>query len=250
MTGLLAKIEVGLLAKAHQLIDEVLDFNSVPVIKQYIRRLENAIEEMAEQVANSNGNLTTIGREKEKISGRVDELNHNIDAILTDGNASNDHLAEKWEADLGDLDVALKTKGEALSIAEQTAKALEQTMQSMISRKQAMIAQINQLEAMEQTAAAKEQAAESMEAARSIAATIEGGASVDNIAANIQRRSDVADARLNLALNDVSASTGIDERTEMAKIRLEQRRRRLSGESTTSTTSASTVLPAINKLES
>src|SRR3989344_5452236 len=104
MASLFEKIRTVVLANAHQLLDAAIDLNSVAAVKQHIRDLEGAIDQMEEAVIEANGNRTTVKRQLNDKRSQIAELNQNIDFIVGDGDESNDHLALPMEARLQGLE--------------------------------------------------------------------------------------------------------------------------------------------------
>ena len=69
-------------------------------MKQYVRDVENALEDLEDAAATAAGHLRTVQRDQVQLQSQINELNRNIDFILTDVNPANDHLAKPLEARL------------------------------------------------------------------------------------------------------------------------------------------------------
>jgi phage shock protein A len=234
MASLGEKLRMGLLAELHELVDRAIDYNSPQVLRQYIREVEGRMEELDNVVAEYAGGLKTLRREFEETADRVQELDSNIDELLSDGDTTNDHLAVRWQMRLDALTKRQEALSNDVTIREQALTALENTRTSMEARKNSMIAQLDSLDALERAKDAREHAASTIEMANRISGTVEE-VSVDNVVRNMRRDADIAEERLNRAMAQASNNNVEDEATEMAKIRLQKRRERLSARTTEQT---------------
>lgn len=235
MAGLFQKARVAALSAAHGLLDKVVDMNSIGAVKQYVRDLENAVEDLEDAAAVANGHVRTVKRDADQLRFQIQELNRNIDFILADNNPANDSLAKPLEARLIGLEQRLSSKEEEIAAAEKTAEALNQAVPPLRARYETMVQQVQRLEAMERAAKAKESAVQAMRQAGRLASA---GAdiSVDDVSQRIQRRADVADARFQRAMGDMGDQVEKDLILAQAEARLAQRKARLSGSGAEKTT--------------
>jgi phage shock protein A len=227
MAGLFQKARVAALSAAHSLLDKVIDLNSVGAVKQYVRDLENALEDLEDAAATEAGHVRTVQRDSIQIQSQMKELNQNIDFILSDSNPANDYLAKPLEARLIGLEQRNTSKNEEFVSAQKTAQALSEAVTTLQAKYQSMVEQLQRLEAMDTAAKAKENAAQAIRNAGRITS---GGTSVsvDDISERIQRRSDVADAKFEQAMGTMSGQIEKDVVLAQAEARLEQRKARLS----------------------
>jgi len=229
MTSLLQKIRTAVLANAHDLIDKVIDLNSIGAVKQHIRDLEESIGQMTEAAIQAGGHRRTVERETAQLAAQVAELNTNIDFIITDGDEANDHLALPMEARLAALEEQQAAVEVELTTAVQVSQALDEALSTIKAKHQQMLAQLSRLEAMDRAAKAKEQAAETLEQVGAM--DMEGAqASVDDVTARIQRRSDVADERFQRAMAGTAGAAEKDVALAKARARLAERKARLTGQ--------------------
>ena len=155
------------------------------------------------------------------------ELNQNIDFILSDSNPANDYLAKPLEARLIGLEQRNNAKNEEITSTQQSSQALNEAVSTLQTKYQNMVEQLQRLEAMDTAAKAKESAAQAIRNAGRMASA-GGTVSVDDISDRIQRRSDVADAKFQQAMGDMSGQIEKDVVMAQAEARLEQRKARLS----------------------
>ena len=69
----------------HALIDEALKKNSLAVIDQYIRQVENNLEDLEDAAATIGGEVKTIKRKYDELSAKAAELDRAIDLMLKEG---------------------------------------------------------------------------------------------------------------------------------------------------------------------
>jgi phage shock protein A len=227
MAGLFQKARIAALSSAHALMDKIIDMNSVGAVKQYVRDLENALEDLEDAAATAAGHLRTVQRDSIQLQSQIKELNQNIDFILSDNNPANDHLAKPLEARLIGFEQRISTKNEEIESGQKTSQALNEAVSTLQARYQAMVEQLQRLEAMDIAAKAKENAVEAMRNVGRITSA-GGNVSVDAIADRIQRRADVADAKFEQAMGEMSDQVEKDVVLAQAEARLEQRKARLA----------------------
>jgi phage shock protein A len=227
MATLFQKARIAALSAAHSLMDKVVDLNSIGAVKQYIRDLENALEDLEDSAAAAAGHVRTVQRDADQVQSQIKELNQNIDFILGDNKPDNDYLATPLEARLIGLEQRASTQQEEIVTGQKTAQALAEATTTLRTRYQNMVQQVQRLEAMDQATKAKENAVEAIRQAGQIAST-GSDVSIDAVADRIQRRSDVADARFERVMGDMNGQVEKDVVIAQAQARLEARKARLA----------------------
>jgi phage shock protein A len=227
MASLFQKARIAALSTAHSLMDKVVDLNSIGAVKQYIRDLENALEDLEDSAASAAGHVRSVQRDADQVQSQIKELNQNIDFILGDNKPDNDYLATPLEARLIGLEQRASTQQEELVTGQKTAQALAEAATTLRTRYQNMVQQVQRLEAMDQATKAKENAVEAIRQAGQIAST-GSDVSIDAVADRIQRRSDVADARFERVMGDMNGQVEKDVVIAQAQARLEARKARLA----------------------
>jgi phage shock protein A len=227
MASLFQKARIAALSTAHGLMDKVVDLNSIGAVKQYVRDLENALDDLQDAAATAAGHVRTVQRDADQLKSQIKELNQNIDFILSDGKPENDHLATPLEARLIGLEQLVSTKDEEIATGQKTAQALSEAVSTLQTKYQNMVQQVIRLEAMDKAAKAKESAVEAMRQAGQITSA-GGDVSIDAVADRIQRRSDVADARFERVMGDMGGQVQKDLVIAQAQARLEARKARLA----------------------
>jgi len=227
MAGLFQKARIAALSSAHSLLDKIIDLNSIGAVKQYIRDLESALEDLQDAAATESGHLRTVQRDSIQLQSQIKELNQNIDFILSDNNPANDHLAKPLEARLIGLEQRMNAKNEEFASTQKSSQALNEAVSNLQAKYQSMVEQLQRLEAMDTAAKAKERAVEAMRNVGRVSSAA-GSVSVDAVADRIQRRSDIADAKFEQAMGEMSGQVEKDVVLAQAESRLEQRKARLA----------------------
>jgi len=221
--SVLQKLRTIILGNMHALLDKVIDLNSPAAIRQYIRDLETAIEDLQSEASIAQGSMKTQDDKLTGLDAQIKELNTNIDFILGDGDDTNDHLAEPLQARLIGLEQQRLPLLKEVEGYRQTMEALDQTASSLKAKHEAMMAQLNLIEQQSKATAAKTKAANAIEAA----ARFTEGPSVDNVAERVTQQANVADARLQRAMGDAQTGLGQDALIAEARARIEVRKTQL-----------------------
>jgi phage shock protein A len=227
MASLFQKARIAALSAAHSLMDKVVDLNSIGAVKQYVRDLENSLEDLEDASAAAAGHVRSVQRDADQVQSQIKELNQNIDFIISDNKPENDYLATPLEARLIGLEQRATTQNEEIATGQKTAQALAEASSTLRARYQNMVQQVQRLEAMDKATKAKESAVEAIRQAGQIAAT-GSDVSIDAVADRIQRKADVADARFERVMGDMNDQVQKDVVVAQAQARLEARKARLA----------------------
>ncbi len=87
MASLLEKVQTLVSANLHALVDEALKKNSLAVIDQYIRQVEDNLEDLEDATATIGGEVKTLRRKYDEFTAKAAELDRNIDLTLKEGKA-------------------------------------------------------------------------------------------------------------------------------------------------------------------
>ena len=88
MASLLEKVSTLISANLHDLVDRALQSNSPAVIDQYIRQIENNLEDLEDAAATVGGEAKSIRRKLDDSQQKLIGLDRAIDAFLVEGNES------------------------------------------------------------------------------------------------------------------------------------------------------------------
>lgn len=225
MAGIFAKTRILVLSNVHKLLDKAIKLDSVEAVKQYLRDVEVARDDLDDAVAGAKGGVKTVERKLLRLTTQANETNATIDVLLCDNDPSNDSLALPLEGRLKGIEAQIRTTEEELADARMTAGQLEEASVQLNTKFEFMVGQLDRLESMDRTAKAKEAAAKSMKGISQLAG---GEVSVDDVSAEIERRKDVADARFDKALGNLNAGMDKDVLMADAAASLEARKQRLT----------------------
>jgi phage shock protein A len=85
MASLLEKVQTLVAANLHALVDQALKANSLAVIDQYIRQVEDNLEDLEDAAATIGGEVKTLKRKFDEFAAKSAELDRNIDLMLKEG---------------------------------------------------------------------------------------------------------------------------------------------------------------------
>jgi phage shock protein A len=85
MASLLDKVATLIKANLHYLVDQALKQNSLAVIDQYIREVEDNLDKLEDAAATVGGQVKTLKRKFDEFQAKAGELDHNIDILLQEG---------------------------------------------------------------------------------------------------------------------------------------------------------------------
>ena len=86
MATLLDKVSTLISANLHALVDQALKANSLAVIDQYIRQVEDNLESLADAAATVGAEIKSIRRKLEEHEKKSRDLDRAVDAFLTENN--------------------------------------------------------------------------------------------------------------------------------------------------------------------
>lgn len=88
MASLMEKFSTLISANLHYMVDQALKSNSLAVIDQYIRQVEDNLEDLEDAAATVGGEVKGLQRKMVEYEQKQDELDRAINAFLSEGNES------------------------------------------------------------------------------------------------------------------------------------------------------------------
>jgi len=85
MASILEKVSTLISANLHYMVDQALKSNSPAVIDQYIRQVENNLDDLEDAAATVGGEVKTLKRKLAEYEQKQSELDQAIDAFLREG---------------------------------------------------------------------------------------------------------------------------------------------------------------------
>ena len=226
METLRQKARVLSLAWLHQIADAAIDTHSIPVVQQHIRDLEQAMSDLREAQAQNAGAIVGLIRQISQLHQQEAMLNTQADALLQ-LNPPREDLAATVEERLEEVENNLTPLNNQLEKAQAIQAQYEQAMSAIDAKHTTMMRQLSTLQSLDTSASAEDRAAQALHA---VSSALGGTASIDDITARIQSRSDVAHARLQQEMGgftpqadpvaDVLAQSAMQQRIAARKARL------------------------------
>jgi phage shock protein A len=222
MASLLDKVATLIKANLHYLVDQALKQNSLAVIDQYIREVENNLDKLEDAAATVGGQVKTLKRKFDEFQTKADELDRNIDILLQEGR---EELAVAAQSKLNSTQRLADNYREQ---HEQQRAEYEKLMDAKL-KLEAKLTTIKQereeLQALLDLARAKELTAKAISSLDDLVGA--GDDDVGRLAESIRTRLDKASARGEMAATRLDAQ--MDEVLERTTIdaQLAERRKRL-----------------------
>jgi phage shock protein A len=225
MASLLDKVATLIKANLHYLVDQALKQNSLAVVDQYIREVEDNLDKLEDAAATVGGQVKTLKRKFDEFQTKADELDRNIDILLQEGR---EELAVAAQSKLN------STQRLADNYREQheRQKAEYEKLLDAKLKLEAKLTTIKQereeLQALLDLARAKELTAKAISSLDDLVGA--GDDDIGRIAESIRTRLDKAAARGEMAATRLDAQ--MDEVLERATIdaQLAERKKRLGME--------------------
>lgn len=227
--SLFEKINTLISANLHSIVDRALESNSVQVMDEYIRQVERNLDALEDSAATVGGTVKTLKRKYEEFAASAEKLDRDIDTLVVKG--KND-LAAAAQAELNTKQQLAQEYYEQWQGQEgQYQKMLE--MRLKLESKLTTIKQEREhLRALIELAEAKKVTTKTIKSLDALANT--GDDQINSLAERIRNNIDQEDARLDIATANLSDQIEDAVRGGEVDRQLEERRRRLLGNSSES----------------
>ncbi len=222
MASLLEKVSILVKANLHYMADQALKANSVAVFNEYIREIENNLEELGNAVATVGGQVKTIQRKRDEYQVQADKLDRDIDLFLTEGNES---LAVAAQAKLNSVRRTVTTYSEQLVTLEREYQNLRDARLKLDAKLSTTKQEREELQALLDLAKAKEISNKTIRSLDDLVGSSDQD--VSGVAEGIRARLDKASAESEMLASSLDKQ--MDEALERRDIdsQLIERKRRL-----------------------
>ena len=221
MASLLEKVNILIKANLHYMADQALQANSVAVVNQYIREIENSLDDLNDAVATVGGQVKTIRRKRDEYQAKATTLNHNIDVFLTGGNEA---LAVAAQAKLNSTQRTVENYNQQLSQLEREYDALRSAKIKLEAKLATTRQEEEELQALMDLARAKEISNKAMRSLDDLAGA--GDADVARVADAVRARLDKASAESEMLASGLDKQMDdVLERGEIDAALMERKRR-------------------------
>lgn len=187
MASLLEKVSTLISANLHALVDKALESNSMAVIDQYIRQVEDSLANLEDAAATVGGETKSIKRKLEDHKQKALELDRVIDAFLVEGN---DNAAAASQSRLNSTQQLIDTYQEQLTRQETEFQKLLDAKVKLEARLATMKQQRAELQALLELAKSKEIVVKTMKSLDDLMGS--GDSDISRLAGNIYSRLDKA----------------------------------------------------------
>lgn len=225
MATIFQKLRTIVLSNVHDLLDKTTDLNDVGAVRQRVRDLETALENLESGANEAQGGLRTLKREKGETEERIARLTATAEKFANDDDPTNDAIGEAHMLEVEGLEEQLADLNTGLEEAETTSANLTRALLSLKTEHEKMVRAVRRLEATERGTKAKESAANAI---KMVGEMVKAGenVSVDSIVSRMNRRRDVADVAFEKSLGTLNDATGRDAALASAKSRFAEMKRK------------------------
>lgn len=222
MASLLDKVSTLIQANLHSLVDNALKSNSMAVIDQYIRDVDNNLDALEDAAATVGGQVKTLERKRDEYKKQMDELDRNIDLFLTQDKVD---LARAAQAKLNSVKGLYDTYNTQLERQQKEYKALLDARLKLQAKLTTIRQQREEMVALLDLAKAKEITNKAIKSLDDLAGV--GDSDVARMADSIRTRLDQASARAEMAAQNLDSQ--MDDALGRGELdaQLEERKRRL-----------------------
>lgn len=222
MASLLDKVQTLITANLHSMVDAALRANSLAVFDQYIREVEDNLENLEDAVATVGGEVKTLRRKTADLDQRSAQLDRNIDLFLREGK---EDLALAAQSRLNSTNRLIEDYDQALKRQEAEFQALQQTRLKLEAKLTEVKQEREELQALLDLARSKEVTAKAIKSLDDLMGS--GDDDVARVAESIRARLDKATAQSEMQAGSLDAQMDeVLERTTL-EAQLAERRARL-----------------------
>jgi len=222
MASLLEKVSTLISANLHYMVDQALKTNSLAVIDQYIRQVEDNLEDLEDAAATVGGEVRTLQRKVADFEQKASELDRGIDAFLLEGNEA---AAVATQSKLNSTNRLVETYQDQAERQEKEFQALLGAKVKLEARLATMKQEREELDALLALAKSKEQTVKAMKSLDDLMGS--GDSDISGIAQSIYTRLDRASAATEMRATSLDEQ--MDEVLESAALnaQLADRKRKL-----------------------
>ena len=222
MASLMKKVQTLISANLHAMVDAALKANSLAVFDQYVREVEDNLEDLEDAVATVGGELKSLRRRKGDQEQKAAELDRSIDVFLREGK---EDLALAAQSRLNSISRLVQNYDEMLERQEAEYQSLKDARLKLEAKLTTVKQEREELQVLLDLARSKELTAQTIKSLDGLMGS--GDADVSRVAEGIRSRLDKASARSEMLA--ASLDTQMDEVLEKSTLeaQLAERKSRL-----------------------
>jgi phage shock protein A len=200
MASLLKKVQILISANLHAMVDSALKANSLAVFDQYIREVEDNLENLEDAVATVGGELKALRRRKGDADQRAAELDRNIDIFLREGK---EDLALAAQSKLNSVNRLIQNYEEMLLRQEGEFQSLKDARLKLEAKLTTVKQEREELQVLLDLARSKELTARTIKSLDDLMGS--GDDDISRVAEGIRLRLDKASARTEMMAGSLDA---------------------------------------------
>jgi phage shock protein A len=222
MASLMKKVQTLISANLHAMVDSALKANSMAVFDQYVREVEDNLDNLEDAVATVGGELKTLRRKKADLDQQAADLDRNIDIFLREGK---EDLALAAQSKLNSVNRLMQNYEEMLTRQEAEFQNMKDARLKLEAKLTTVKQERDELQALLDLARSKELTAKTIKSLDDL--TGSGDADIARVADGIRVRLDQASARSEMLSSSLDAQ--MDEVLEKSTLesQLAERKARL-----------------------
>ncbi|MCS6836793.1 MAG: PspA/IM30 family protein [Anaerolineae bacterium] len=226
MASLFEKIQTLINANLHGMVDRALEANSLKVMDEYIRQVQQNLEALEDSAATVGGTVRTLKRKYEEFAAAAEKLDRDIDTLIIKG--KND-LAAAAQAELNTKQELAQEYYQQWQMQEKQYKQMLDMRLKLETRLTTIKQERERLRALMELAETKKIMTKTVKSLEGLANT--GDKEIDSLSQQIRARLDREDARLELASRRIGEEISEAVGSSQIDMQLEERRARLLGKS-------------------
>jgi phage shock protein A len=195
--NLFSRLRTVTLAYSNNLLDRAVDMNSLPVVRQFIRDLEDAIDKTNHESAVAAANVSVLQSQIDGSTKTVALDTQRAQAYLAKNDETNARLVASR---IHDGQVFLDSLKEQISQATSNSQQLDSALAKMKSKHTEVMNQLRVLESKDRQADALHSATSSLKSASSILSSNDVSDSVDSIGRKIDQKAAVENEEFSRAV--------------------------------------------------
>ncbi|MGQ9599220.1 MAG: PspA/IM30 family protein [Anaerolineae bacterium] len=200
MTSLMKKVQILISANLHAMVDSALKANSLAVFDQYVREVEDNLENLKDAVATVGGEVKTLQRKKADLDQQAAELDRNIDIFLREGK---EELALAAQSRLNSINRLIQNYEEMLQRQESELQNLKDARLKLEAKLTTVKQEREELQALLDLARSKEITVRTIKSLDDLMGA--GDADIARVAEGIRARLDKATAQSEMLASSLDA---------------------------------------------
>lgn len=200
MASLMKKVQTLISANLHAMVDSALRANSLAVFDQYVREVEDNLENLEDAVATVGGELKALRRRKGDAEQRAAELDRNIDIFLREGK---EDLALAAQSKLNSVNRLVQNYEEMLQRQETEFQSLKDARLKLEAKLTTVKQEREELQVLLDLARSKELTAQAIKSLDDLMGS--GDDDISRVAEGIRLRLDKASARSEMLAGSLDA---------------------------------------------